>query len=168
MQRRVQQRDGIGLSGELVVEVRSAFTRTGRPAGRRGRLLRRIRQPNTILNGAKQAVRDYWSTGDPAITAPTAPTHLAFGTDATAADATQTALVAEAFRSLLASRVRTGLQIVFKHFLTDVEANGNTLREWGLVNAAAGGTFFTRALLGSPIAKTSSITVTSTWTVTIT
>lgn len=151
----LHSRDRLALTGALVVEIRSART---------GRLLRRLRQHNVVTNGGRQATRDAW---DATITPPTPPTHLAFGTDATAAAATQTALVAEVFRSLLASRARTAQQIVFKHFLSDVQANGNTLREFGLFNAASGPLMFTRAVLASAIVKTSSITVTSTWTVTV-
>ena len=148
-------RDTLVLTGQLVVEVRSART---------GRLRRRIVQRNLIVNTGREATRDYW---DSTIAPPTPPTHLAVGTDATAAVATQAALVAEVFRSLLTSRVRSAIQIVFKHFLTTAQANGNTLREWGLFNASAAGTMFTRAVIGSPIVKTSAITVTSTWTVTV-
>lgn len=149
------QSEALALTGVLVVEIRSART---------GRLLRRLRESNLVVNAGLTLVRDLL---DSTIAAPTPPTHLAFGTDATAAAGTQTALVAEVFRDALTSRVRTGLTITFKHFLSSSQANGNTLREWGLFNAAAAGTMFSRAVFGSPIIKTTSITVTSQWTVTV-
>lgn len=152
---RRQHADTLALTGALVVEVRSART---------GRVLRRLRESNLVVNAGLTLVRDLL---DSTITAPTPPTHLAFGTNASAAAGTQTALVTEVFRDALTSRVRTGLTITFKHFLSSSQANGNTLREWGLFNAAAAGTMFSRAVFGSPIVKTVSITVTSQWTVTV-
>lgn len=51
------------------------------------------------------------------------------------------------------------------YYLGSGSANGNTLGEAGLFNAASGGTMFARVKLSPTIVKTSSIAVTFTWTI---
>lgn len=91
-------------------------------------------------------------------------THLAVGTGSTAASASQTTLVTEVFRDVLTSTTTASKAVTLKYYLAAGSANGNTLREIGLFTASSGGTMIARALLASSIVKTSSVTVTFTWT----
>ena len=92
------------------------------------------------------------------------PTHLAVGTGSTAASAAQTTLVTEVFRDALTSTTTASKAVTFKYYLASGSANGNTIREIGLFTASSGGTMVARAVLASPIVKTSSVTATFTWT----
>jgi len=92
------------------------------------------------------------------------PTHLAVGTGSTAASAAQTTLVTEVFRDTLTSTTTASKAVTFKYYLASGSANGNTIREIGLFTASSGGTMVARAMLASPIIKTSSVTATFTWT----
>jgi hypothetical protein len=90
--------------------------------------------------------------------------HFAVGTSNTAASSGQTALVAEVFRDVYTQVTLATAQIVIRYYLGPNDANGSTLQEAGLLNAAAGGTLYARRVLGSPIVKTIDIASTFEWT----
>jgi hypothetical protein len=94
-------------------------------------------------------------------------THIALGTDETAAAASDTNLRAEVHRDTFTKRISSDGVLTLQYFLASSAANGSTLREAGLFNAATGGVCFARATHGG-IAKSSAITVTYTWQITIT
>lgn len=110
-----------------------------------------------ILNGFLTALRNA-AYGD----AFSEPTHIAIGTGTTAAAATDTALETEVFpdganRSAISSRTKPTTTSLRQQMLIPVgEANGNSISEVGVSNAATGGTFQNRLVLPTPIAKTAS------------
>jgi hypothetical protein len=82
-----------------------------------------------------------------------------------------TTLGTEVFRDVFTSKTYAAGQIIIKYFLASGSANGNTLTEAGLfgddaTGAADSGTLFAR-VVHSGVAKTSSIAITYTWTITI-
>jgi len=102
---------------------------------------------------------------------PRRPSHIAVGTGATAPVAGNTTLGTEVFRKIITRRrspsAPNNYKIIFQMFLTTAEANGNTLTEAGIFNRAALGSMLSRVTY-TGIAKTSSITVTYTWEISIT
>lgn len=141
------------LGVNVVAEVRDAET---------DELLDSQAVHNLVVNAGLNLIRDLLD-GD----APAGITHFAVGTGATAVAASQTALVTETFRAAVTQRISDAQQLTVKYFLPSGSANGGTLAEVGLFNAASTGTMFARAVLATTIAKTSSITVTFTWTITL-
>ena len=93
-------------------------------------------------------------------------TNFAFGTSSTAVNKTQNSLGAQVFSDLIDSaNIATVNNIEIKYYLTGSSANGNTLREVGLF---CGVDMFARSVLANSIVKTSLVTATFTWTITIT
>ena len=90
-------------------------------------------------------------------------THMAVGTGVVLPSASDSALDTEVFRNLIARRVPTTANLRMQMFLGTGDANGFTLSEAGIFNAATGGTMFSRVLISPTIAKTGAITVTLTW-----
>lgn len=80
--------------------------------------------------------------------------HFAVGTGNTAAAAGDTALETEVFRDVYTQITLSAGTIVIRYYLGPNDANGNTLQEAGLFNAASGGTLYARRVLSSPIVKT--------------
>jgi len=96
----------------------------------------------------------------------TAMTHMALGTNSTAAAAGQTALSAQAgSREALDSTTVTSNQIVYVASFEAGDATGNIV-EAGIFNASSGGTMLCRTVFGS-VAKQADDSMTVTWTVTI-
>jgi len=143
----------VTLADNVRVEVRDAST---------GEVLHVQEHRNLVVNAGLNLIRDFLD-GD----APTAPSHFAYGTSTTAASAGQTALVAQiGSRDTFTSKTGTNAQQqVYTYYLGSATANGNTLGEVGLFNAASGGTMIARAVLSPTIVKTASIAVTFTWTI---
>lgn len=133
----------------------------------RGRFMRPrrvhvMREHNLVTSAGRNLLRDFLAT-----LAPAAITHFAVGTSNTAAATTDTALGAEVLRDVVTSRTASDLALTVKYFLATGSANGNTLREAGLLNAAVAGTLFARVVLSAPIVKTNSIAVTFSWTISL-
>lgn len=141
----------INLAANVLVEVHDAET---------GAVLDRQRIHNLVVNAGLNLIRDLLD-GD----AVAGITHFAVGTGTTAVSATQTALVTQVLRDAVTSRTSNAQQLVVGYYLASGSANGNTLWEAGLFNAASGGTMFARVKLASSIVKTASIAVTFTWTI---
>lgn len=140
------------LSGNVRVDVRDAVSK---------RLLSRRRFKNLAVLSGRNGVRDA-IYGDSF----TAPSRFALGTGSTAVTAADTELDTEVWRDIFSTKTRASGTVTFKYFLTSTTANGNTLREAGLFNAASGGDMFARVVF-LDIAKTSAITVLFAWTFTI-
>lgn len=90
--------------------------------------------------------------------------HLAVGTNNTAAGAGDTALGAEVFRDIVTQSSVSASTVVIRYYLGPNDANGNTLREAGLFNASSGPTLYARRILSSPIVKTIDVAATFEWT----
>lgn len=125
-----------------------------------GETLHEETQHNLVVNAGLNLIRDLLD-GD----AVAGLTHFAVGTGTTAVSASQTALTTQVFRDAVTSRTSNAQQLVITYYLASGSANGNTLAEAGLFNAASGGTMFARVKLASTIVKTASIAVTFTWTI---
>lgn len=130
-------------------------------AAGRGRLLAEERGHNRVPNSGRNLLRDLL-TGD----AVTGVTKFALGTGATATTNADVALVAEVLRADVSQLVKSSLTLTVKYFLSSVTLNGTTIREAGLFNTA--GTLIARYVLPTPIAKTSAIAVTFSWSITFT
>ena len=115
---------------------------------------------NLVVNDGLNLIRDLLD-GD----AVAGITHFAVGTGTAAATAGDTALGTEVFRAAVTGRTSNSQQLVVSYYLPSGSANGNTLTEAGLFNAASVGTMFARVKLASSIVKTASIAVTFTWTI---
>ena len=89
---------------------------------------------------------------------------MAVGTGLAAPTHGDTALGAEVFRDVFTQTTPATGRILYRYFLGPNDANGNTLAEVGLLNAASLGTLYARVVLMSPIVKTISIAVTFGWT----
>jgi len=129
-----------------------------------GKLLVTSLQKNLITDAGLQLCRDLIASDQNF-----EPTHIAVGTGTTAADALDTALETEVFRNTITLTEVNLNEVVFQLFITELQANGNTLTETGLfnVNAVAGDGLWARAILDTPIVKTASTTATITWTITL-
>lgn len=97
----------------------------------------------------------------------TFPSHLAIGTGSTAATVTDTTLGAEVDRNALSSSSASAGVVTYKAFFSKSEANGNTIAEVGLFDAASSGNMFCRSVLSSTVAKTASVSLSITWTITL-
>lgn len=113
---------------------------------------------NLAVNSGLDMLRDFMFGDQPGH-----PTHGAVGTSGTAAAAGDTALGAEVFRDVIASRVKGAQTLTVQFVLGSTHANGETLVEAGLFNAAAGGTMYARVVI-SPVNKTALLSVLVTWT----
>lgn len=140
-------RDGVRCRANLWVEVEDLDTGT----------VTRQETHNLVVDAGVNLLRDrILGTGN-------ALTHMAIGTGTTAVAAGQTALTTEVVRGAFTSTTASAKKQTIKYYLDGSTANGNTLAEAGLFNAASTGTMYARALLASTIAKTSSKAVTFTW-----
>lgn len=134
-------------------EVRDAKT---------GELVKVVRKRNKVT-AAGLALFAALMVGDSTATI----THVGYGTGTTAASASDTAMETEVGRGAYTSRTSAAGVLTVTFYLASGDGNGSTLSEVGLLTANSGGTLVARAVLGNPIVKTSSVTVTFTWTVTL-
>ena len=116
---------------------------------------------NLAVTAGRNLIRDFLN-GD----AVTGLTHFALGTDGTAVTAADTALGAEVFRDVFTQTTKDAAKLTVKYYLDSSSANGNTLREAALLNAASGGTMYARVALPDAIVKTTSLAYTFTWDLT--
>lgn len=94
-----------------------------------------------------------------------APTAVAVGVDATAADDADTTLASEAFRDSITGRIDITNGVRIRFFLPTTAANGSTLREAGIFGP--GPTFLMLARVTyADIVKTTSIAVNYSWDIT--
>lgn len=132
----------------VTIEVRDSRTR---------RLKRRIRRHNLVVDAGLNMIRDLLADEDVGFLQ-----YFGVGTGSTAAAAGQTAMAAEVYRAQVTLFERTAKRLTVKFFLGSTAANGSSLREGAIFNAASAGTMFAR-FVHSAIAKTGSNTVTYIW-----
>jgi|GEM_PF-1138171 len=111
---------------------------------------------NQILVTYLQNLTDYLDPNDTATNI--AASHLAVGTDDTGPVPSNTSLGSEVFRTAVGSTTDNGQDLATSTLIGANDANGNTLREAGLVDDATN-TFINRTLI-NPVEKTSDIEVT--------
>lgn len=128
-----------------------------------GQVLRQQEVHNLVTKAGLNLLKNAMNAGSCAY-----PTHFAFGTSATAAASTDTTLVTEVFRDALTTRTQdaTDPTLTLQYYLSSASANGNTIREVGVLTASSGGTLYARVVLASAIVKTVSVAVAFTWTLT--
>lgn len=123
-----------------------------------GAKLSEQRRSNMAVDAGLDLLRDLLFGDSPEVI-----THFAVGTDATATSASDTALGAEVFRDVIATKIKGSQEIAIQSVLGSTQANGNTLEEAGLFNDASAGTMYARVTI-SPVSKTALISVLITWT----
>lgn len=146
-------KDGFAIEANVVLEVKDL----------KGRILKREKSCNLIPLTGRQLIRDLigglrrW------------PTHMAVGTGTTDPADGDTALQAEVYRELITARVQGSESVKFQFFVGADQANGVDLSEVGLFTVVGdvANTLFARATF-TPTTKTSSVTLTISWTVNIT
>lgn len=142
-------RDETGpLKGSLLIQIRSADD---------DRVINEERVDNLVVTSGYQLLASILAGKADR------PSQIALGTSGTAAAAGQTSLVAEVYRKGISSANVNGRQVSFYTFISSGQGNGFTFLEAGLFSSS---TMFARTVFSS-IAKTSSISVTITWTITI-
>jgi hypothetical protein len=138
----------------VTIEVRDALT---------DKLLKKITTHNLVVTAGRDLIRDFLYDGSTVTV--DGLTHFAVGTNATAEVAANTTLGTETARELITQKTKNSAQLTVKYYLGSGVANGVTLAECGLFNAASAGTMYARATY-TGIAKTASITITYTWILT--
>jgi len=83
----------------------------------------------------------------------TAPTHIAFGTGTNTATIADSSLQTELDRKAISTTTRSGQEVTFEVIIPSTEQDGESITEYGLLNAASSGTLFTRDVF-SAINKT--------------
>lgn len=141
-------RDEARVEDNVTIEVRDTA----------GNLLERITTHNLVVDTglSMQAARLQHGSTVPGLT------HLALGTGTAAPAASNTALGAEKFRDVITQYIPATRKLTVRYYLATGAANGHSLTECGLFNAASGGTLYARATHAA-IAKTSDKTVTYSW-----
>ncbi len=153
MKKQIRRSDSIRLTSNVTIEICDAVTK---------RLLRREHYHNLVPLSGRNLVRDFLNG---AVSVGTI-THLAIGTGTAAPTANDTALQTEVFRDAVTKRTPDVGKLSIQYYLPSTAANGNTLTEAGLFNAANGGTLVARVTY-QPIAKTASLVITYTWDILI-
>lgn len=125
---------------------------------RSGRLRRRIQAHNRAVDVGLTMLRDH-IYGDTVATV----SHCAVGSDGTAPAAGDTALGTEVLRGELLQRTKGTASLTLTFLVGSQQANGETLREWGLLTAASGGLLYAR-VTPEEVVKTIAVQVLCTWT----
>ena len=120
-----------------------------------GQLIRYAPFHNLDTKAGKNLMRDLYMGNSQAI-----PTHIALGTNDTPPNVNDVALYDERVRVLITSRVPAEGQSTIRAYYGSTVGNGITYKECGMFNAL--GVLAARATF-TPIAKTSSVTITINW-----
>lgn len=122
---------------------------------------RRIVQDNVVTNNGRDRIAALLSQSST-----TFPSHIAIGTGTTAVAVTDTAMETEVDRNALTATTDSSGVVTFQCFFSKSEANGSTISEVGLFDAASSGTLICHAILGATVVKDNTISITVTWTIT--
>lgn len=124
---------------------------------RHGEVIERIREPNLIVNGAREAMARM-AGGD---VANRSVTQIAFGTSGTAPAAGDTAITGAFTKNLGSVTWPSTYLASFNFTLGTTEANGMAIMEFGLLTA--GNVLFARKVRTSVINKTSDLSFNGSW-----
>ncbi len=141
------------LNWNVHIEVRDAKT---------GELIEERKGHNIITDIGLELLRDLMGG-----TCNREPTHIDVGTNNTTETAADTQLAAEVFINNITKRIQLPFGINFQLFISQGQANGNTLREAGLINRRNQQDRLFGRFTFADIVKTAAVTVTISWTVTI-
>ncbi len=142
------------MGGNVVIEVRE---------GDDGPVIDRREGHNLVVNDGLNIIRDLLG-GD----LNEDPTDIAVGTDNTPVVASDATLGLEVFRNQITRRLDGAQEITFQLFISTTQANGNTFVESGLIRLKNGVDRMFARIVFAPIVKTISVSVTITWTITLT
>lgn len=92
-------------------------------------------------------------------------TKIGVGTNGTATDVADNALTAPFTKDISSVTQPAPNKVMFHFDIPDTEANGMTIREFGLLTAA--GVLCARKVRGEDIVKTNAVRLVGTWTITI-
>lgn len=145
----MQIEDTTTLRGDLQVTIRS------RTKG----VIERFEEKNMIVNAAKTTLAQLIA-GDAAAKSIT---HIGFGTGSAAATPTDTSLTNAFWRPISSFSYPKAGQVKFNFILATTEANGKTIREFGLRTST--GQLFSRKVRGA-IEKNDDISLEGSWTIT--
>lgn len=146
------RRDTTEIGVNVVVTVRDAET---------GDVVETHEEHNLVTLAGRNLVRDLLNEATD-----TGLNYFAIGTGTTAAAEGDTALGAEVIRDVFTARSATDGVLTISFFLSSASANGSALTEAGIFTQSTAGVLFARAVHPA-INKTSSVTVTYTWAITI-
>jgi len=158
-------RDGVLITNNIVVEICSPGDLADYLAGRL-KVLDRIETSNLVVDNGLNALRDLMM--NPYVGGVGAsPDYIALGTDGSEVVASQTALVAEAFRKQITRRSPLNKALIWQMFMAATEGNGGgtvIYKEIGLFEQAivGAGRMWARGPLTSAT-KTSSVSITVNW-----
>lgn len=141
--------EGITMRGALTILVRD----------KRGRIKTHRKVKNLVVTVGKNFIASRMTA------TPTAMSHMAVGTSATAADVADTTLGAEAARVALTSGTTSGAIATYAATFGAGTGTG-ALTEAGIFNAGSAGTMLCRTVF-SVVNKGASDSMTVTWTVTV-
>ena len=144
----------IQIGGNVLIEVRDGDT---------GPVIASQRRHNLVVNNGLDIIRDLLG-GD----LNEEPTDIAIGVDDTTVTPTDATLGNEVFRNQITRRLDGAQVITFQLFVSTSQANGNTLEEAGLIRVKNGADRMFARITYAPIVKTNSVSITYTWTVSLT
>lgn len=148
----ITQSNQVGMKGNVLIQTKDALT-------------------NEILS--EQRVRNLVTVSGCGLIAKllegtaAGPYWIAIGTGSTAATLGDTALEVEVLRVPIISIASSGPSFSIAAYIGSGLANGYTIREVGLFNAASGGTLFARAIISS-VVKNATTTINISWSINIT
>ena len=147
----ITKKETLDLADNVLITARNVKT---------GKIIHQERQHNLIVLDGRNLIRDLLSgSGDNL-------SHFAVGTDGTTTTDSMSALQSEIFRNSITRLDLENNKLVVNYFLASNEANGNTIQEAGIFNAASGGTMYAR-VIQSAIEKNENISITYSWTTNI-
>lgn len=127
-----------------------------------GTILREFSKGNLVVTDGKGLIANLLRGQGSAIS------HIAVGDDNTTPALDDVQLLSETYRDQITSYATDGAgKLVVRLFIGTGANNGNTIRESGIFNSAAGGEMLARVVFDAnqEISKTSSISVQVAWTI---
>lgn len=125
----------------------------------KGELIEEVTHNNLIVNTGRQAMAQLLGTANSDFRV----NSIGFGSSGTPVAGTDATLYASVFSKALNAVTYSGTSVIFDYSLELNEANGETIREFGLFTDDA--TLFSR-IVRNAINKTADIRLTGTWTIT--
>lgn len=124
-----------------------------------GELIEEVTHNNLIVNSGRQALAKLLGSANPDYRV----NQIGFGSSGNPVAGTDVSLYSQVFIKALNGVTYSGTSVIFDYSLELSEANGETIREFGLYTDDA--TLFSR-ITRNAINKTSDIRLTGTWTIT--
>ncbi len=124
-----------------------------------GELIEEITHNNLVVNTGRQALASLLGSADPDKRV----NQIGFGSSGTPVSGSDGTLFSQVFSKTVNAVTYSGTSVIFDYSLELAEANGETIREFGLYTDDA--TLFSR-ITRNAINKTADIRLTGTWTIT--